>query len=137
MALSVAPKILPFSILRSYRDWGLAGLFRWFRDRRDAQDKELRAQAEERFKTAVTALGDENEAAQVGGAILLRSFLNKDDKEIYGRYYTQIFDLAVAYLRLSRTSHPPENPDKLSRLPKDLDTPLPLTTLSKALDSCL
>ena len=29
------------------------------KDRQEAQDKDLRAQAEERFKTAVTALGDE------------------------------------------------------------------------------
>jgi hypothetical protein len=102
---------------------GLIGLFRWFGDRRDAQDKELKAQAEERFKTAVTTLGDEKEGIQVGGTILLRSFLNKDDKEIYGRYYTQIFDLAVAYLRPQRTSPPPEDPK----------TPLPLTTLRQAL----
>ena len=83
-----------------------------------AQEKDLKAQAEERFKTAVTALGDEKEGAQVGGAILLRSFLNKDDEEIYGRYYTQIFDLAVAYLRLPRTAHPPENPDGPSSIPE-------------------
>jgi len=75
-----------------------------------AQDKELRDRAEERFKVAVTALGDENEATQIGGVILLRSFLNPDDKETYRRYYTQIFDLAVAYLRLSNTSHSPEGP---------------------------
>jgi len=88
-----------------------------------AQDKDLRAQAEERFKTAVIALGDENESTQVGGAILLRSFLHKDDEKIYGRYYTQIFDLAVAYLRLPRTS----------QAPQDVDTPLPLTSLRQVL----
>jgi hypothetical protein len=70
----------------------------------DAQDKELRERAEERFQTAVAALGNENEATQVGGAILLRSFLNKKDEKVYGRYYTQIFDLAVAYLRFRKTS---------------------------------
>src|SRR5947209_6310385 len=64
-----------------------------------AQDKELRAQAEERFKTAVTALGHEKESVQVGGAILLCSFLKPGDEAIYGRYYAQTFDLAVAYLR--------------------------------------
>jgi len=88
-----------------------------------AQDKDLTAQAEERFKTAVTALGSENEATQVSGAILLRSFLNPEDKGIYGRYYAQIFDLAVAYLRLSSTSRPIENPS----------LPLPLTSLRQAL----
>ncbi len=102
----------------------LFGISQWAINRRDerrkeiaAQDKDLRAQAEERFQAAVTALGDEKESVQVGGAILLRSFLNKDDEKIYGRYYTQIFDLAVAYLRL----------------PKGPNTPLPLTPLSKAL----
>jgi hypothetical protein len=102
---------------------GLIGLFRWFGDRRDAQDKDLKTQAEERFKSAVTALGDENEGTQVGGAILLQSFLHKEDKEIYRRYYPQIFDLAVAYLRLPRTSQTPEDPN----------IPLELTPLSQAL----
>ena len=83
-----------------------------------AQDKELRDRAEERFQTAVTALGDEKEGTQVGGAILLRSFLHEDDEKIYGRYYTQIFDLAVANLRLRHF---------------DTDTPEPLTSLSQAL----
>jgi uncharacterized protein YjbI with pentapeptide repeats len=101
----------------------LFGIYQWTGNRkderqkvRDAQDKDLKAQAEERFKTAVTALGDEKESAQVGGAILrgailLRSFLNKDDKEIYERYYTQIFDLAVVYLRLLITPKTPANPN--------------------------
>jgi len=93
------------------------------KDRQAVQDKELRAQAEERFRTAVTALGNENEATQVEGAILLRSFLNPDDKEIYGRYYAQIFDLAVAYLRLSSKSQSLPHPD----------IPLPLTPLRQAL----
>jgi uncharacterized protein YjbI with pentapeptide repeats len=88
----------------------------------EAQDKELRAQAEERFKTAIAALGDENEATQVGGVILLRSFLHEDDKKLYGRYYTQIFDLAVAYLR-------PSNEAQASRG----SIPMPLTSLRHAL----
>jgi uncharacterized protein YjbI with pentapeptide repeats len=98
-----------------------------------AQDKELRDRAEERFKTAVAALGDGKEGTQVGGAILLRSFLNKDDEEIYGRYYTQIFDLAVAYLSISNLSRPSEDPDGLPPSPVDATTPLPLTPLRKAL----
>jgi uncharacterized protein YjbI with pentapeptide repeats len=99
----------------------------------EVQNKDLKAQAEERFKTAVAALGDEKEGVQLGGAILLRSFLNKDDKEIYGRYYTQIFDLAVAYLRLPRTSNPPEDPDGIPHSPEGPNAPLPLTTLRQAL----
>jgi hypothetical protein len=88
----------------------LIGFTQWAGTARQAKDKDLKAQAEERFKTAVTALGDGEEGVQVGGAILLRSFLNKGDKEIYERYYTQIFDLAVAYLRLPRTPNPPREP---------------------------
>ncbi len=90
-------------------------------DRKESQDKELRAQAEERFKAAVTALGSENKATQVGGAILLRSFLNLEDSEIYGRYYAQIFDLAVAYLYSSND------------LAEEPDTYLPLTPLRQTL----
>ncbi len=118
----------------------LFGIYQWAVNRRDerrkeivAQDKDLKAQAEERFKAAVTALGDEKEGTQVGGAILLRSFLNKDDEEIYGRYYTQIFDLAVAYLRLSNTSQLSEDPDGLPPPPVDPIAPLPLTPLRQAL----
>jgi uncharacterized protein YjbI with pentapeptide repeats len=92
------------------------------RKEKEIQDKDLKDKAEERFKTAVTALGDEKEGAQVGGAILLRSFLDKNDKS-YERYYTQVFDLVVANLRLPRTSNPPEDPN----------TALPLTPLSQAL----
>ncbi len=103
------------------------------KDRQEAQDKELRAQVEERFKTAVTALGSENEATQVGGAILLRSFLKPEDKEIYGRYYTQIFDLAVAYLRLPRTTHSSGDSDKPFSLLEQSDIPQPLTPLSRVL----
>jgi hypothetical protein len=91
------------------------GLIQWRGNRDDerekaeeAQDKELRERAEERFQTAVAALGDE--ATQVGGAILLRSFLNKEDEKVYGRYYTQIFDLAVAYLRFPKTFDPKKEP---------------------------
>lgn len=98
---------------------GLIGLFRWFGDQRTAQDKDLKAQAEERFKTAITALGDEKEGVQVGAAILLRSFRDKN----YEQYHIQIFDLAVAYLRLQRTHQSPDDPNTL----------LPLTPFSHVL----
>ena len=119
----------------------LFGISQWAINRRDerrkeitTQDKELRDRAEERFQIAVTALGDENEATQVGGAILLRSFLNKDDKKIYARYYIQIFDLAVAYLRLSKTNQPSEDPDRLPPPPEGPNT-VTLTTLRQTLAS--
>ncbi len=109
----------------------LFGILQWAITARQAKDKDLKAQAEERFKTAVTALGDEKEGVQVGGAILLRSFLHKEDKKSYERYYTQVFDLAVAYLRLPRTPNPSEDPDGIPQSPVDPNTPLPLTTLKK------
>ncbi|GHO85599.1 pentapeptide repeat-containing protein [Dictyobacter formicarum] len=104
---------------------GLVGLWRWRADRKEAQDKDLEdrkadreKRAEERFQSAVIGLGDEKEGAQIGAAILLRTFLRKG----YEQFYVQTFDLAVAHLRLQRTSNPQQN----------IDTP-PLTTLSQAL----
>jgi hypothetical protein len=94
---------------------GLIGLFRWFGDRRSNREK----QAEERFQSAVTGLGDEQEGAKIGAAIVLRTFLRRG----YKRFYIQTFDLAVAHLRLPRSPHQPEDPE----------VPLPLTTLSHAL----
>jgi len=91
----------------------LVGLWRWRRDRRDAQDKELQdrhsereKRAEERFQAAVIGLGEDKEGAKVGAAILLRTFLHPG----YEQFYTQVFDLAVAHLRLPRTPHPPKDP---------------------------
>lgn len=94
---------------------GLIGFFRWLGDRRDERDK----RAEERFQSAVTGLGEEKEGARIGAAILLRTFLRPG----YEQFYIQTFDLAVANLRLPRTSQSPE----------ESDAPLPLTTLSQAL----
>ena len=98
---------------------GLIGLFRWLRDRRDAQEKELKdrqnereKRAEERFQAAVTGLGDVKEGAKIGAAILLRTFLRPDYKD----FYTQTFDLAVANLRLRNVdSNKPEPPDTLNQ----------------------
>jgi len=104
----------------------LFGLWRWRRDRRDAQGKELterererEQRAEERFHAAISGLGNEREEVRVGAAILLRTFLRSGHEE----FYVQTFDLAVAHLRLPRTS----------KLPEDPSAPLPLTTLSQAL----
>jgi uncharacterized protein YjbI with pentapeptide repeats len=101
-------------------------------DRKEAQDKDLRTQAEERFQAAVTALGSENEATQVGGAILLRSFLHEEDKNLYGRYYTQIFDLAVAYLRVTRPPIELPLPGQPTNPSRPLFPPFP-TPLGQAL----
>jgi len=81
--------------------------------------EEQKQRAEERFQSAVTGLGDEKESAKISAAILLQTFLRPG----YEQFYTQIFDLAVANLRLIRTSHPPEDPN----------APQHLTPLSQAL----
>jgi hypothetical protein len=104
----------------------LFGLWRWFTDRRDAQDKELKdrqnereKRAEERFQSAVEGLGDEKEGARIGAAILLRTFLRPG----YEQFYIQVFDLVVAHLRLPGTPRPSE----------DSSFPVPPNTLSQAL----
>jgi uncharacterized protein YjbI with pentapeptide repeats len=123
---------------------GLIGLFRWLGDRRDEQEKrredqrseqekraeeqkrwledrqaEREKQAEERFQAVVEGLGSEREEARIGAAITLRTFLRPG----YEQFYIQCFDLAVAHLRLPRTSDPRE----------DSHGALPLTTLRQAL----
>ncbi len=79
---------------------GIFTIVRYFNDRRDAREK----RAEERFQSVVAGLGSEREEAQVGAAIMLRTFLRPG----YEQFYTQTFDLAVTHLRLPRTSDPPE-----------------------------
>src|SRR5436853_4613209 len=73
-----------------------------------------------RFLAAVTGLSDEKDEAKIGAAILLRTFLRPG----YEQFYTQTFDLAVAHLRLPRTSLQPlgaENTSqKLTTLSQDL-----------------
>ncbi len=123
---------------------GLFGLWRWRMDQRYAQNKELEdrkaererrdeeqkrwledrkaereKRVEERFQSAVTGLGDEKEGARIGAAILLKTFLRLG----YEQFYTQIFQLVAANLRLPRTPNPPEDPA----------APLPLTALRHAL----
>jgi len=71
---------------------GLIGLFRWLGDQRSEREK----RAEERFQTIVGGLGSTNLATQVGAAIMLRTFLRPG----YEQFYSQVFDLAVVYLRL-------------------------------------
>lgn len=95
-------------------------------DRKAAQDKELEDRkaereksAEERFQAAVSGLGDQKEGARIGAAILLRTFLRPG----YEQFYTQVFDLAVANLRLPRSTSSPEGPNGAQ----------PLSTLSQSL----
>ena len=108
---------------------GLLGFWRWrvdrrdaqareLKDRRDAQDKELEdrkvereRRSEERFQAVVEGLGSTSIATQVGAAIMLRTFLSSG----YEQFYSQTFDLAVAYLRLRNIGPVPESPDSLNQ----------------------
>jgi uncharacterized protein YjbI with pentapeptide repeats len=102
---------------------GIAGFFtllRYLRDQRSEREKlreehqaALERRAEERFQSVVGGLGDEREGAQIGAAILLRTFLRSG----YEQFYMQTFDLAVANLRRRGISK----------------AALPLTTLDQAL----
>ncbi len=96
---------------------GLFAFFRWLGDRQDARKK----QAEERFKSVVEGLGSESRETRITSAVLLRTFLDPD----YKKFYTQVFDLAVANLRsheyketISRIISSvkiPESPDSFSQ----------------------
>jgi hypothetical protein len=88
---------------------------RWQKER----EEEQRKRDEERFQSAVEGLGSERIEAKVGAAIMLRTFL----REGYEQFHRQVFDLAVAHLRLLKTSTSSE----------DQTTPLPLTSLHQAL----
>jgi uncharacterized protein YjbI with pentapeptide repeats len=105
---------------------GVFTVFRYLRDQRNEREKqrnehqiEREKRAEERFQSAVAALGDEKEGTRIGAAILLRTFLHPD----YEQFHTQIFDLVVANLRLPRTAHQPVDPT----------LPQPMTPFSQAL----
>lgn len=108
---------------------GLFGLWRWrvdrqdeqareLKDRQDAQDKELKdrkaereKRAEERFQSVVESLGSTSTATQVGAAIMLRTFLRPG----YEQFYSQVIDLAVAYLWLRNIGTEPEPPDSFNQ----------------------
>src|SRR5205823_860630 len=106
----------PISILAVFGG-SIFTLIRYLTDRRDARDKEFKdrederaKRAEERFQKVVEGLGSDKEGAKVGAAIMLRTFLQKG----YEQFYEQVFDLAVAHLRL-RQANPKESPDSLNQ----------------------
>lgn len=91
----------------------LFGLWRWYRDKRDAQDKELKEhrierekRAEERFQMVVAGLGDEKQGVRIGAATLLRTFLHPD----YEQFFIQVFDLVVITLRISKVDESVSEP---------------------------
>lgn len=71
---------------------GIWAVVRWFNDRKDARNK----QTEERFKSVVDSIGGETPETRIASAVLLHTFLRPEYKE----YYKQVFDLAVANLRI-------------------------------------
>jgi uncharacterized protein YjbI with pentapeptide repeats len=107
---------------------GIFALVRWFADKQDERKKqeasekhlledrqaEREKRAEERFQSVIEGLGSTSRSAQVGAAIMLRTFLRSG----YEQFYSQAFDLAVAHLRLRHL---------------DPDKPEPLDSLSQAL----
>lgn len=80
---------------------------RWLDDRQAEREK----RAEERFQSVVEGLGSTSLVTQVGAAIMLRTFLRPD----YKQFYSQVFDLAVAYLRLRNIKSEPERPDSFEQ----------------------
>jgi uncharacterized protein YjbI with pentapeptide repeats len=104
---------------------GLFALVRWFDDRRKEREKqredlriEQRKQEKERFESlisVITALQDEKVGERIHAAIMLRMVFLRPG---YEQFYSQVFDLAVANLRLRNI---------------DADAPEPLDSLSQAL----
>jgi len=100
---------------------GFWSLFRWLRDRRDEQKRreedlqiDRMKRSSERFEATVAALGSQEVGMRIGAAITLRTFLDAG----YKQFHRQIFDLAVANLRLRKV---------------DPDTPVPLEPLDQVL----
>src|SRR6266849_4837464 len=85
--------------------WGI-----WQFNRNQRIDREKRD--EDRFREAVLDLGKDE--TKLGAATTLRTFLDKKNKESYQRFYQQIFDLSVGYLRLRNVEKNPE-PDPFYR----------------------
>lgn len=89
------------TVLFGFRQW--RGTLQHEREKRDAEQKvEREKRDEERFQEAVRGLGSENKETRIGAAIMLRTFLEPNYEADYKRFYGQIFDLAVAHLRMRR-----------------------------------
>jgi hypothetical protein len=73
--------------------------------------KEREKRDEDRFQIAVSGLG--NEETRIGAAVTLRTFLQ--ECQGYEKFYQQIFDIAVGYLRLRKPDKPEETPDPFNQ----------------------
>lgn len=98
----------------------LADILRGERERLEDRRQEREKRTDELFQKVLEGLGGGQPQMQVQSAVMLRSFL----REGYERLYTQVFHLAVGYLRMRSTS---DNPDKRE----------PLTPLDQALITVL
>lgn len=96
----------------------LGGLRWWFRDRRLEREK----RSEERFQSIVVNLGSKDIEARIGATIMLRTFLQSK----YKQFHYQVFDLAVANLRLQMAGLKDKQPNQP-------DEPGSLDSLSQAL----
>ena len=79
------------------------GIIQYFRTQRyekakvlDDRKEERTKRAEERFKSVTDGLSSKDVATQVGGAVMLRTFVTSD----YSDFHPQAFDLTVSHLRL-------------------------------------
>ena len=96
------------------------GLYRWTNERRTEREKA----SEERFQSVVEGLGGERVEMKVDGVIVLRNFLLPG----YEKFYRQVFDLAVAHLRLQHHTFF-ENPQQIKSLEQTSSTPLISTNI--------
>jgi hypothetical protein len=87
------------------------GYIQFRRSQRIERDK----QDEDRFQTVVAGLGSKDIEAKTGAAVMLRTFLDPKGKKHYQRFYQQIFDLAVAHLRLREVDPKKPEPDSLNQ----------------------
>jgi len=71
---------------------------RLLEDRRDEREK----RSGQSFQGVIEDLSSEELPTKIGAAIMLRTFLRPD----YEPFYDQVFDLAVAHLRLHRRTEP-------------------------------
>ena len=102
------------TLRRSFEQW--KGNRQDDREKRDAEQKIEREKRDtERFQETVRGLGSESRETRIGAAIMLRTFLEESQESDYKRFYGQIFDLAVAHLRMRRVPPNIKSLDSLSQ----------------------
>lgn len=124
LAAIIASCIALFVGFLGFTQWRTTFIDQHKKDRKDRHvDQQKRA--EESFQKVVEELGSDKEPTQVGGAIMLHTFL----EPAYKQFYRQIFELAVAYLQL----HRPSQDSSLWLQQPNMDAYKPPNPLSQAL----